>query len=65
MPLERNTGWIDDLANRIGAFIAGSGGNDGKVFHFTFKLGEETLIDRVIEGINGKSFELNEEVIVQ
>lgn len=62
MPLENNTGWIDDLANRI-AGILGGGKNDQPIY-LTVKFGEDTVLDKIIDGINKKSYERNEEVIV-
>lgn len=64
MPLERNTGWIDNLANRIGNIIAGRNNDDGQPIHLTVKFGEDTVLDKIIDGINRKSYERNEEVIV-
>ena len=44
LPLENNTSWMDTLAEKIGGH------------HITVKIGEETILDRVVEGINGGSF---------
>ena len=44
LPLENNTSWMDTLAEKIGGQ------------HITVKIGEETILDRVVEGINGGSF---------
>lgn len=46
LPLENNTGWIDELASKI------SGNQPTEI---VVKIGEETIIDKVIEGINGQS----------
>ena len=62
MPLERNTGWIDTLATRIGSLI--SGNTDPQPIHVTVKFGEDTVLQRIIDGINKKAYELNEEVIL-
>ena len=59
MPLERNTGWIDQLASKIGDKIGGAGGN----IQLTVKLGEEAIFDRFIEYGRMKSFETNGEVV--
>ena len=57
VPLERNTGWIDTLAEKIN-----TNGN-GQPIHVTVKLGEDTLIDKVIDDIKEKNFETNGEVV--
>ena len=59
MPLERNTGWIDQLATKIGEKIGGGGGN----IQLTVKLGEDAIFDRFIEYGRMKSFETNGEVV--
>lgn len=56
MPLENNTGWITELAERINT----SGGK--QPLHVTFKLGEDTILDQIIDDIKQKSFETNGEV---
>ena len=55
MPLENNTGWIDELAQRI-ASNGGVGGQNSEPIHITVNLGDETLVDKVIEGANDRSF---------
>ena len=57
MPLERNTGWIDQLADKIN-----SRGGDGQPIQLTVQLGDETIYDKFIEYTNKKSFETNGEV---
>lgn len=57
MPLERNTGWITELADKINAR-----GGDGQPIHLTVNIGEDTFIDKIIEGLDKKSFENNGEV---
>ena len=57
MPLERNTGWIDKLAEKIN-----SKGGNGQPQHITIKLGEETIFDKFIDYTKEKSFETNGEV---
>ena len=59
MPLERNTGWIDQLANKIGDKIGGTGGN----IKLIVKLGEDAIFDKFIEYGRDKSFETNGEVV--
>ena len=44
LPLENNTSWMDTLAEKIGGH------------HITVKIGEETILDRVINGINDAGF---------
>jgi len=60
MPLENNTGWIDQLAAMLAA-RGGSGG--GAPIQLTVKIGEETLLTRVIDGINDKQYQNNGGVI--
>lgn len=59
MPLERNTGWIDQLADKIGDKIGGASGN----IKLIVKLGEEAIFDRFIEYGKEKAFETNGEVV--
>ncbi len=59
MPLERNTGWIDQLASKIGDKIGGGGGN----IKLTVKLGEEDIFNKLIEYGREKAFETNGEVV--
>lgn len=59
MPLERNTGWIDQLASKLGDKIGGAGGN----IKLIVKLGEEAIFDRFIEYNKEKAFETNGEVV--
>ena len=59
MPLERNTGWIDQLAVKIGEKIGGATGN----IKLIVKLGEEAIFDRFIEYGKAKAFETNGEVV--
>lgn len=59
MPLERNTGWIDQLANKLADKIGGGGGG----IKLTVKLGEDTIFDKFIEYGREKSFETNGEVV--
>lgn len=57
MPLERNTGWIDKLAEKIN-----SKGGNGQPQQIIIKLGEETIFDKFIDYTKEKSFETNGEV---
>lgn len=59
MPLERNTGWINQLADKIGDKIGGATGN----IKLIVKLGEEAIFDRFIEYGKHKAFETNGEVV--
>lgn len=51
VPLENNTGWIEQLAKDIQ-----EQGGTGEPIHVTINLGDETLVDKVIEGANDRSF---------
>ena len=51
LPLENNTSWMDALADKIGGQ------------HITVKIGEETILDRVVEGINKNGFMRNCSII--
>lgn len=51
VPLENNTGWIDKLAQDLAEREAA-----GEPIHVTINLGDETLVDKVIEGANDRSF---------
>lgn len=59
MPLERNTGWIDKLADKLASKIGNAGGSP---IQLVVKIGEDTILDKFIEGINNKNFETNGEV---
>lgn len=56
VPLER-TEWIDKLADKIN-----SNGNGDSPIQLVVKIGEDTILDKVIDGINSKNFETNGEV---
>lgn len=56
MPLENNTGWITELAEKI------SDRNGGQPIQLVVKIGEDTILNKVLEGISQKSFENNGEV---
>jgi hypothetical protein len=57
MPLENNTGWISELAEQIN-----SNGGGGQPISLVVKIGEDTILDKFIEGINQRAFENNGEV---
>ena len=59
MPLENNTSWIDQLADKLASKI---GGNSGSPIQLVVKIGEDTILDKVIEGMKNKDFETNGEV---
>lgn len=48
MPLENNTGWIDDLASKLN-------GSSGAPVNLTVQIGTETIIDTVVDLINDKT----------
>ena len=51
MPLERNTGWIDELARKIAAIISSQGGsstnNEGTII-LQVNIGPENILEKVI-----------------
>lgn len=57
MPLENNTGWIDNLANKLADKV----GNGGSPIQLTVKLGEDTIYKKFIDYIDDKNFESNGE----
>ena len=59
MPLARNTGWINQLASKLGDKLGGANGN----IKLIVKLGEEAIFDRFIEYGKSKTFETNGEVV--
>lgn len=61
MPLENNTGWMDKLADKLGSKIGTSGDTP---IQLTVKIGEDTIMDKVIKGIKDKEFETNGVVFV-
>lgn len=58
MPLERNTGWIDQLADKLSSKI----GNGGTPIQLVVKIGEDTIFDKFIDHMEDKNFETNGEV---
>ena len=59
MPLENNTSWIDQLADKLASKI---GGNNGGPIQLVVKLGEDTIFDKFIDYMGEKDFETNGEV---
>lgn len=57
VPLENNTGWITELAEQLGNQTSG-----GQPIQLVVKIGEDTILDKLIDGVNQKSFENNGEV---
>lgn len=58
MPLENNTEWISELAEEINSK------SSGIPTHITFKIGEDTVVDKFIDDIRRKGFETNGEVVL-
>lgn len=58
MPLERNTGWINLLAEKIN-----SKSNNSQPIQLIFKLGEETIFNKFIDAQERRRFENNGEVV--
>jgi phage-related protein len=52
MPLENNTGWIDELAMKIASLMGGQGVGETAII---VKIGEDTIIEKVVSGINRQS----------
>lgn len=49
MPLENNTGWIEELASKLNQ------NSNSQPLQVVVKLGEETIIDKIIDGVNDKT----------
>jgi tape measure domain-containing protein len=58
VPLENNTSGLEKMAELIGDKI----GSSGQPIQLVVKIGEDTLLDKVIEGMHEKDFETNGEV---
>ena len=58
IPMERNLGALEKLSTMIGEKINGN----GQPIQLTVKIGEDTILDKFIEGIRSKNFETNGEV---
>ncbi len=52
MPLENNTGWIDQLASKINS---ANGTSNGQPLHLTVQIGEDKVVSTVIDLINEKT----------
>lgn len=59
MPLERNTSWINQLADKLADKI---GGNNSNPIQLVVKIGEDTILDKFMQGMKDKDFETNGEV---
>ena len=59
MPLERNTQWIDELALKL----TEKGGSNGSPIQLVVKIGEDTILDKVIDGITDLRDESNRDGI--
>lgn len=59
MPLENNTGWITQLADKIDERI---GGSNSQPIQLVVKIGEDTIFDKFIDYMGDKDFETNGEV---
>lgn len=57
VPLENNTAWIDQLADKIN-----EKNSDDTPIQIVVKVGEDTLLTKLIDGVREKSFETNGEV---
>lgn len=60
MPLERNTGWITELANKLDDKISGG----DQPINLTIKLGEDTIYSKFIDYQEKRNFETNGEVFL-
>ena len=49
LPLENNTGWIDELANKIASIV------DTGETTIIVKVGEDTLTEKVVSNINRRN----------
>ena len=56
MPLENNTGWINELAQKIN----NSGGGS---MNLTVKIGEDTIFEKAIDYINDKTMATNSQIL--
>lgn len=60
MPLENNTGWISTLASKL---ADEQNYNNNNPIQVVVKVGEETLIDKIVDGLNEASYMRNRAVI--
>jgi len=58
LPLERNTGWMDKLAEKLSA-----GNQQTAPQQLVVQIGDDTIFDKAIEYINNKSNLQNRSVI--
>ncbi|MBP5426994.1 MAG: tape measure protein [Clostridiales bacterium] len=58
VPLDRNTEGLELMADRLADKL----GNAGSPIQLVVKIGEDTILDKVIDGVKEKSFETNGEV---
>jgi phage-related protein len=58
IPMENNLGALEKLSTMIGEKIGGN----GQPIQLVVKIGEDTILDKLIDGIHDKNFETNGEV---
>lgn len=65
MPLENNTGWITDLASQIASIMGTASSSEGGGGDTTLvvKIGEDTLVEKIISSINRQNRISGETVI--
>jgi len=56
VPLENNTGWIDMLASKLNG--------NGQPINLTVQIGEDNIINRVIDGINDKTMQMGRGMVM-
>lgn len=54
LPLENNTGWIEELANKINTNT-----NGNQPARIIFQIGDDVVVDKFIENLKEKEFETN------
>jgi tape measure domain-containing protein len=59
VPLENNTGWINEIASQLNGV-----GGGGQPINLTVKIGEETIITKMIDGIKDREYMTNQEVFI-
>lgn len=59
MPLENNTGWISQLASQINK----ANGSDQPI-QVVVKIGEDTIVRKIVDGIKDREYMTNQEVFV-
>jgi len=55
IPLENNTGWMDNMAAKVASMIGGSGGNGSQPINVVVKIGEDTIMEYFIDAMNRES----------